>query len=171
MTAGFEEKPLHLRALVWKSALWMTTLVATLALSGARALAGGVGYVANAEDGTVSVINTSTNTVTATIQTNGAVAVAVTPDGTRAYVLTNDGVSVIDTATNAVVGSPIPVGSDVLEPVGIAVTPNGASVYVTNSNDRTVSVISTASNTVVDTISVGTNPSGIAITPDEPAPM
>ena len=38
--------------------------------------------------------------------------------------------------------------------------------YVTNSQDNTVSVIDTATNTVVATVPVGTNPYGIAITPD-----
>ena len=55
-------------------------------------------------------------------------------------------VSVIDTATNTVVGSPIAVGAF---PRGVAVTPEGTKVYVTNSDDNTVSVIATASNAVV----------------------
>src|SRR4029077_10615670 len=38
--------------------------------------------------------------------------------------------------------------------------------YVTNSEDNTVSVIDTATNTVVATVPVGVNPYGIAITPD-----
>jgi len=38
-------------------------------------------------------------------------------------------VSVIDTATNTVVGSPITVGTG---PIGVAVTPDGSKVYVAN---------------------------------------
>ena len=38
--------------------------------------------------------------------------------------------------------------------------------YVTNSSDNTVSVIATTTNTVVATIAVGHNPSGVATTPD-----
>ncbi len=38
-------------------------------------------------------------------------------------------VSVIDTATNTVIGSPIPVGNN---PYGVAVTPDGSKVYVAN---------------------------------------
>jgi len=38
--------------------------------------------------------------------------------------------------------------------------------YVTNFSDSTVSVIATASNTVVATIPVGANPYGVAVTPD-----
>src|SRR5689334_12224813 len=38
--------------------------------------------------------------------------------------------------------------------------------YVTNAGDHTVSVIDTASNTVVATVPVGLFPSGIAVTPN-----
>jgi len=52
-------------------------------------------------------------------------AVAITPDGLYAYVTnTSDNtVSVIDTTTNAVTGSPIGVGES---PVGLAFTPDGS---------------------------------------------
>jgi YVTN family beta-propeller protein len=91
---------------------------------------------------------------------------AVTPNGSKVYVA-NKGdstVSVIHTATNNVVGSPIPVGGN---PFGVAVTPDNKKVYVTNSvGDGTVSVIDTATNTVVATIPVGPAPRGLAVTPD-----
>ena len=83
----------------------------------------------------------------------------------KAYVTNQNAntVSVIDTATNAVVGSAIPVGS---EPVGIAITPDGTKAYVTNRNADTVSVINTATNAVVGSpITVGDLPFGIAICP------
>ena len=91
---------------------------------------------------------------------------AVTPDGSKVYVA-NEGantVSVISTATNTVIGSPIPVGNG---PFGVAVTPDGSKVYVTNEADNTVSVISTATNTVIGSpIPVGMSPFGVAVTPD-----
>jgi YVTN family beta-propeller protein len=89
----------------------------------------------------------------------------------NAYI-TNQGsnnVSVIATATNTVIGSPIAVGND---PYGVAVTPDGSKVYVTNFNSNNVSVIATATNTVIATIPVGGNnpvgnrPVGVAVTPD-----
>ena len=83
----------------------------------------------------------------------------------KAYVTNqfDDTVSVIDTATNAVVGSPITVG-DV--PFGIAITPDGTKAYVTNLSADTVSVIDTATNAVVGSaINVGDVPFGIAICP------
>ena len=57
----------------------------------------------------------------------------------------------------------VPVG---LFPWGVAVTPDGAFVYVTNAADNTVSIITTGSNTVVTTFPVGTKPLGVAFTPE-----
>ena len=56
-------------------------------------------------------------------------------------------VSVISTSSNAIVGSPISVGS---QPSGVAYASNG-DIYVTNTASNTVSVISTSSNAVVAT--------------------
>ncbi len=85
---------------------------------------------------------------------------------TLAYV-TNYGAnttSVINTSSNAVIGSPIAVGA---YPYGIAVTPNGKFAYVTNYIASTVSVINTSSNAVIGSpIAVGADPSGIAVTPN-----
>ena len=85
----------------------------------------------------------------------------------RAYV-TNAGsasVSVINTHTNTVIGSPIPVG---VAPQGLAVTPDGAFVYVANKNSDSVSVIDAATNTVVTTVALPllSQATNIAITPD-----
>ncbi len=51
-------------------------------------------------------------------------------------------------------------------PFGVAVTPNGSYVYVTNFNDNTVSVIQTSDKTVIATISVGEGPRYLAVTPN-----
>ena len=68
----------------------------------------------------------------------------------------------INTATN-IAGRPIPVGSG---PSGVAITPNGATVYVTNYYSDTVTPIATATNTAGRPIPVGSGPIGIAITPN-----
>jgi alpha-galactosidase len=60
-------------------------------------------------------------------------------------------------------GSPIQVGSD---PSGVAATPNGKYVYVTDHGSKNVDVIDTATNAVVATVPVGAGPYGIAVTPD-----
>ncbi|MGW2557510.1 YncE family protein, partial [Streptomyces sp. NPDC001635] len=71
----------------------------------------------------------------------------------------------IDTATNTVTAT-IPVGS---QPFAVAITPDGAHVYVTNGASDTVSVIDTATNTVTATTPVGNGPIGVAIgTPPTP---
>jgi len=48
----------------------------------------------------------------------------------------------------------------------VAITPDGAFAYVTNVNSNNVSVISTATNSVVATVPVGTGPVAVAITPN-----
>jgi YVTN family beta-propeller protein len=56
----------------------------------------------------------------------------------------------------------VPVGS---VPKGVTITPNGAFAYVANTQSNTVSVINTASNTVLATLAVGIDPEELAITP------
>jgi YVTN family beta-propeller protein len=73
-------------------------------------------------------------------------------------------VSVIDTASHDIIATiHIPVGSD---PRAVAVSPDGAAVYTANFNAGTVSVIDTATNTVIKTITVGDVPVGVAVSPD-----
>jgi YVTN family beta-propeller protein len=70
-------------------------------------------YVGNAFSSDVVVIATANNTVTAAIPVGGSEGVSVTPDGSKVYVaIPSGGVSVIDTATNTVSGSPITVGAN-----------------------------------------------------------
>jgi len=77
-------------------------------------------------------------------------------------------VAVIETASNMVTATITPSGPS--RPVGVAVTPDGSRVYVTNQlfdpASATVSVIATATNTVTAYIPVGIEASGVAITPD-----
>jgi len=128
--------------------LMLTLLVGFAA---GTALAQTRGYVTNALDNTVSVIDTATASVIATVPVgSGPAAVAVTPNGRFAYVVNQLGntVSVISAASNTVVAT-VPVA---VFPSGIAITPNGAFVYVTSSPSSSISVIDTATNTVVTTI-------------------
>jgi YVTN family beta-propeller protein len=71
-------------------------------------------------------------------------------------------VAVIDLGTNAYQYS-IPVGQ---RPSELAISPDGARLYVLNEQDNTVSVIATGSNGLVATIPVGRQPSAIDITPN-----
>jgi YVTN family beta-propeller protein len=85
-----------------------------------------------------------------------------------AYVANYDSesVSVIDTQTKQVVGSPIPVSK---YPQAIAITPDGRFAYVADGgvSEPGVSVIDTQTNQVVGSpIPVGEFPHAMAITPD-----
>jgi len=115
-------------------------------------------YVANAGDGTVSVIDEATRTVTATIPVgHRPVAVAVDPATRTAYVANaGDGtVSVIDEASRTLTAT-IPVGGD---PDGVAVDLATRTAYVANASDGTVSVISAARPAPVTTVTSSQNPS------------
>ena len=72
-------------------------------------------------------------------------------------------VTPIKTSTNTTEPD-ISVGST---PEGIAIAPNGATAYVTNSGSGTVTPINTANNTAGTAITVGSTPEGVAITPDQ----
>src|SRR5260370_867639 len=153
---------------------WLSLLL-TAALAGVPAAAQCDAYVAQNASNSTWVINTMTDMPVAVIPVQfSPFGVAISPNGKFAYV-TNTGavcdlcsfsqppsVSVIDTVTYSVVAT-IPVGQ---YPAGVAVTPNGAFVYVANFNSNSVSVISTVTNTVTATVTVGTGPWDIAITPN-----
>ncbi|MDQ1274796.1 MAG: hypothetical protein QG610_368, partial [Euryarchaeota archaeon] len=76
-------------------------------------------------------------------------------------------VSVINTENNNLTAT-VPVG---INPIGVAVSPDGKNVYVTNAHydhRGSVSVIDTAINKVIAIVDIGDkySPCGIAITPD-----
>ena len=102
--------------------------------------------------------------------TDGLFPVVVDP---RTGIPVSGTVSVIDTASNMVVKT-ITVG---LHPTGMALSPDGDRLYVTNANSDTVSVIATANDVVVKTIHVGqerreygpvlgSSPNAIAVSPN-----
>jgi YVTN family beta-propeller protein len=72
----------------------------------------------------------------------------------------DDNVSIIDTATSLVVDT-VPVGH---RPLGVAVDPEGAHVYVSNQDgsNGTVSIITTATKMVAG-VAVGNDPTGVAL--------
>lgn len=158
----------------------LTFLVAAFGIHLALArlgIAAPLAYVANADSGTVAVIDTVTNVVmsTLTLPTNSfPQGVAVEPDGRFIYVAASgsqiDGVVIVIDTAKAIAGAPnalvasIQVGKG---PQSIAVGHDGALAYVTNSVSDTLSVIDTATNTVAATVRVGVRPFGIALTPDD----
>jgi YVTN family beta-propeller protein len=72
---------------------------------------------------------------------------------------------VIASGTNTVVAT-VTLPGLASSPFGVAVTPDGKSVYVTSSGDNTVYVIATASKSILTSVPVGPGPRGVAVTPD-----
>jgi YVTN family beta-propeller protein len=130
-------------------------------------------YIANINDGTVSVIDAIHNVVTETTaiapgahQGQGPGGIVAGRDGAFVYVVnlsyTAGTVSVIETDGSTVTDT-IPVGRLA---VGTAISPDGSTLYVTNLADDTVSVIDTVTNEVTDTVAVGHWPTAVAVSPD-----
>lgn len=97
---------------------------------------------------------------------------AITPDNHYAYVANNNNygianentVSVLDLKNNTLKKTIY--DSSFNGAFRVAVSPNGKSAYVANSDGSTLSVIDTKHNTVLGTIGGFDGPSGVAITPD-----
>jgi YVTN family beta-propeller protein len=105
---------------------------------------GQVGYVTNYTSGTVTVLNTSaptpvfTKTLTVGTQPEG---VAMSKDGSLVYVANGrDTVSVINTATNTVIGSAVPIGGTGTSGAH-AIAVSGNTMYVTDHVEDWVRVL------------------------------
>ena len=142
-------------------------------------MGGGVGFLAVSPDGTtvyapsfdtngvgdsIALISTADNTVVSRIYVDGAWGAKVSPDGQWLYATDyteGDGnlVTVISTATQAIAAT-IQVGAS---PEEVAFTGDGAYAYVTNGNSANVSIIDTASFTVVNTVGAGSYPVGMTV--------
>jgi amicyanin len=93
-----------------------------------------------------------------------AVAAGAIAGSPKAYVgnFKDNTVSVIDIGAAKVIAT-VPVAAG---PHGMAVTPDGRTVYVSGDGSSEVSVIDTATDRVTRTIRVGSTPHGLAMLPD-----
>lgn len=120
-------------------------------------------------EGELKIFNAINNTLSANI-TVGVFPddMVLSKDGTRAYVLNRGNgpgsstVSVIDTTTDALL---VTVSTGVTGSSDIAVSPDGARVYVSNANGA-VLVINTSNNELSATIPVPVGSSNIAVSHD-----
>lgn len=92
---------------------------------------------------------------------------AIAPDGSKAFVVNAVGpknVKVIDLSANLVTATI----TTSQQSMGVAINPAGTRLYVTNPMPNTVSVINTATNTVIATVpmAAGGFPRGVAVRPD-----
>ena len=117
-------------------------------------------WVANAQDGTISVIDRASKRVVATLNSNtrGANRLKFTPDGRRVLVslLGGSGVVVVDAKTRAVTQKIAMPGHGC---AGIQMQPDGARAYVSCEQ---VEVIDLKSMKVTGQIDAGGNPDGLA---------
>lgn len=117
-------------------------------------------FVTNRADGTVSVIDPSTDTVISTIAVGSFPhGVAFNSDGSKAYVAnySSNSLSVIDTATLSVINS-ISVNSN---PVAMVVI--GEKLYLSYDSGNEVSLIDINSDTVISGISLASSSYGLSV--------
>jgi DNA-binding beta-propeller fold protein YncE len=117
-------------------------------------------WVANAQDGTISIINFHEKKVTETLAANvpGANRLKFTPDGRRVLVSSGPELVVLDASTHKVVKR-IAVGQGT---AGILVQPDGARAFVACGPDNYVAVVDLQSLEVTGHIQAGTEPDGMA---------
>ena len=129
----------------------------------------------------VDVINLSTNTVGSPILITGTSnsqpnSIAVSADGTSVYVTAVDAttgdveICVIATSTNTVVvsGDTLDIGVFLASPYGFAIAPNqtlylGIPSGTDSQREATVYALATSTNTLLSPITVGQDPTGLAV--------
>ena len=125
-------------------------------------------YVADFGDEAVSPVDLACGTTAPTISVGTSPTyVAIKATARTAYVLNFDSSNVtpIDTATNT--GRPAITLVPSVFPQDMAISPDGATLYVTGDQDaRGLIPIRTADRTVQPSIPVGGNPLGVAVTPN-----
>lgn len=118
-------------------------------------------WVANATDGTVSIVDVASKKVTATLAADvgGANRLKFTPDGARALVTTLSGpdLVVLDTATHKTVKR-IPIGHGA---AGLEISADGQHAYASCTPDNYVAVIDLKTLTMTGRIAAGAEPDGI----------
>ena len=119
-------------------------------------------WVANAREGTISIIAIPAKTVSQTLNANvrSANRLKITPDGKLAFVsmLGGPDVAVFDVASRKELKR-IPVGHGA---AGIEIQPDGSRAFVACTPDNYVTVIDLKSLAVIGHIDVGREPDGLA---------
>ncbi|MGA8030265.1 MAG: YncE family protein [Bryobacteraceae bacterium] len=117
-------------------------------------------WVANAEDGTVSIIDVASKTVKETLPANymGANRLKFTPDGKR-VLISGSGLSILDSASHKEIKR-----LDIGHGAGIQMQPDGFRAYVASAGDNYVAVIDLKTQEITGRIEAGREPDGLAWT-------
>ncbi len=117
-------------------------------------------WVANAQDGTLSVVSLPGKKVLQTLQVNafGANRLKFTPDGRTVLVSSGPELVVLDTATRTV-KTRVPIGHG---SGGVLVEPDGARAFVACGPDNVVAVIDLRTLKVTGHVHSGDEPDGMA---------
>jgi YVTN family beta-propeller protein len=117
-------------------------------------------WVANAQDGTVSIIDYASKKVVQTLAANVSRAnrLKFTPDGKRVLISAGPDLVILDAATRAEIKR-LPIGHG---GGGVLVQPDGVRAFVSCSPDNYVAVIDLHTLEVVGHLEVGGEPDGLA---------
>jgi YVTN family beta-propeller protein len=147
------------------------TVTSTITLGGnaapsGLAVAAGRLYADDARNGRTYVVDLGTATVLGSVA-SGTHPAYLALAGSVAYVASpgSNSVTVLDdTTTPPTAGASIPVGT---APYGVAAVPTSELVLATNSGSNNLSVINSATNSVIGTpVALGSSPDAIAVSPD-----
>ena len=119
-------------------------------------------WVANAQDGTISIINLADKKVVQTIDANvrSANRLKITPDGKLAFVSTLQGAdAVVFDVSQRKETKRIPIGHGA---AGILIPPDGRNAYIACTPDNYIAVIDISTLTVATKIPNIKNPDGLA---------
>lgn len=118
-------------------------------------------WVANAQDGTISIIDVAGKKVVDTIpSTKAANRLKISPDGKFAFVsdMSSNNLLVVNTTTRKEYSTMVlPASSE-----GLLVEPGGKRAYATMNTHDAVAVIDLSTMTVIDEVKTGKGPDGLA---------
>jgi YVTN family beta-propeller protein len=126
-------------------------------------------FVSSEDEGTIAVVDVAAQSVVKRIKVGRRPrGITFLPDSSKAYITNeNDSnVSVIDVSKLEAAGQ-IAIPGEGQKPMGMAMTKDGSTLYVSTGRGKMVVAIATGSGQVTGSFEVGQRPWGIALSPDE----
>ncbi len=132
-------------------------------------------FVSNEGSGDVTVIDVREHRAVAVIPLGGDErprGIHVSPDGSAVFVALSDDAPGTETGSDAVARIPLPLGrvadrhSAGTDPEQFAISPDGLTLYASNEDAGTTSIIDLETGEVLATLVVGIEPEGVAVSVD-----